>query len=316
MSQQQRERTFEDKPAVRSKVPLLIGLMGPSGGGKTFSALRLAGGIQKVAGGDIFVVDTESKRALHYADQFTFRHIAFGAPFSPLDYLAVLEHCAKKGATTVIVDSMSHEHEGPGGVLEWHSAEIERMAKGNADKADRVNMIAWAAPKAARRRLINSVLQLDMNLILCFRSKDKLKLEKGKDPERKGWMPIAGEEYLFEMTVNFLLPPSAKGIPKWEGLTEDQGMFLKRPGQFAQLLNDPRPLDENIGEAMARWAAGTPKGSPELQALNAALVTAGHKKAADRLKWISDTLGRPVTGMGELTPDEIDLCQQALKEAA
>ena len=34
-------RTFEAKPAVRESVPLLVGLMGASGSGKTYSALRL-----------------------------------------------------------------------------------------------------------------------------------------------------------------------------------------------------------------------------------------------------------------------------------
>jgi len=38
-------RTFTDIPAVRERVPLLVGLVGPSGSGKTYSALRLASGI-------------------------------------------------------------------------------------------------------------------------------------------------------------------------------------------------------------------------------------------------------------------------------
>jgi ABC-type sulfate/molybdate transport systems ATPase subunit len=53
------QRNFEARDAVREHVPLLIGLTGPSGGGKTFSALRLATGIQQVTGGDIYFVDTE-----------------------------------------------------------------------------------------------------------------------------------------------------------------------------------------------------------------------------------------------------------------
>ena len=58
-------RIFTDAPATREHVPLLIGLMGPSGVGKTYSALRLATGIQTVTGGDIFVIDTETNRAKH-----------------------------------------------------------------------------------------------------------------------------------------------------------------------------------------------------------------------------------------------------------
>ena len=62
------ERVFDDKPAVRERVPLLLGLVGPSGGGKTYSALRLARGFQKVTGGDIHFIDTEARRVFHYAD--------------------------------------------------------------------------------------------------------------------------------------------------------------------------------------------------------------------------------------------------------
>jgi hypothetical protein len=50
----QPERKFTANDAKREHVPLLIGLTGPSGGGKTYSALRLATGIQQVTGGDIY----------------------------------------------------------------------------------------------------------------------------------------------------------------------------------------------------------------------------------------------------------------------
>jgi hypothetical protein len=46
-------RQFTATKAVRKRVPLLIGLIGPSGGGKTLSGLRLAEGIRRVCGGAI-----------------------------------------------------------------------------------------------------------------------------------------------------------------------------------------------------------------------------------------------------------------------
>src|ERR1700728_1669346 len=141
-------RTFDDQPAIRQATPLLFGLIGPSGGGKTYSALRLATGIQRVSGGEIFMIDTESNRSLAYADKFKFRHVPFGAPFSPLDYLAAVEHCVKKGAKVIIVDSMSHEHEGPGGVLEEHDAEMKRLAVAWRTSEDKTNIPGWSAPKA------------------------------------------------------------------------------------------------------------------------------------------------------------------------
>lgn len=257
-------RTFIDKPATRERVPLLLGLVGPSGGGKTYSALRVAKGIQRVSPGEIFVIDTEARRALHYADKFAFRHVVFTPPFSPLDYLSAIEHCVKQGAGTIIIDSMSHEHEGPGGVLEWHEAEIARLMKEwkNASR-DTVQMAAWARPKQARRRMINTMLQMPVNFILCFRAKDKVKLAtkeeraKGEDAVSSlGIMPIAAEELVFEMTANALLEPGAGGVPTWQSNEKGEKKIIKLPEQFRSIFNTKAPLSEEHGEAMAKWAAG------------------------------------------------------------
>lgn len=248
----QHERVFEDSPAARTSVPLMVGLMGPSGGGKTFSALRLATGFQRVTGGDIFFVDTEARRALHYAERFKFRHVVFGSPFGPLDYLAAIQHCVSKGAKTIIVDSMSHEHEGPGGVLEMHEAEVQRLGG-----ETRHSFPAWAKPKAERRRLINSILQQPCNFIFCFRAKEKVK-PKGRELVEQGFMPIAGEEFVYEMTLNALLLPNAGGIPTWRSDLIGEKQMIKLPEQFRkQLFDVEKPLSEETGEMLARWAAGT-----------------------------------------------------------
>lgn len=241
-------RIFEDKLATRAQTPLLIGLMGPSGSGKTFSALRLATGIQRVSGGDIFFIDTEARRALHYAEQFKFRHIDFKAPFGPLDYLAAIEHCKERGARTIIIDSQSHEHEGPGGVLEMHDAEMN----GDFKKS----MIAWKRPKMERRRLLNSLLQMPINFIFCFRAKEKLKPQPGKEPTNLGFMPICGEEFVFEMTANALLLPHSGGVPTWISDFQGEKLMMKLPAQFESLFRNPEPLSEKTGEAMAQWARG------------------------------------------------------------
>lgn len=275
------QRVFEDYEAKRGAVPLLVGLVGPSSGGKTFSALRLATGIQRVTGGEIFVIDSESRRALHYADQFKFRHVPFSAPFGPLDYLAAIEHCVKRGAKVVIVDSMSHEHEGPGGVLEQHAEEVMRQSRrddGTIDegKAERVKLGAWAKPKAARRRMINTILQMPISSIFCFRAKEKLEIKTGQPPKPKGFMPIAGEEFVFEMTVNCLLMPKAGGVPSWRSNEIGELATMKLPRQFEQLFADPAPLSEDHGETMARWAEGGAASRFEelVQEINAADATA------------------------------------------
>src|SRR3990167_1596020 len=187
-------RSFEAKPAVRESVPLLVGLMGPSGGGKTFSALRLATGIQKIHGGEIYGIDTEARRMLHYADRFKFRHVQFDAPFGSLDYLSAIRQCVKAGAGVVIIDSMSHEHDNVGGLLDFHDKELDRLAGDDYGKRDRMKMLAWQKPKAARQAMISGILQLNANFIFCFRAKEKLKIIAGKQPIPQGFMPIAGEE--------------------------------------------------------------------------------------------------------------------------
>ncbi|MGN6106662.1 MAG: AAA family ATPase [Kofleriaceae bacterium] len=244
-------RTFDDRPAVREKTPILVGLVGPSGTGKTYSALRLAAGFQRVSGGETFVIDTEARRALHYADKFSFRHVPFGAPFSPLDYLAAIEHCIKRGASTIIVDSMSHEHEGPGGVLEMHAAEHKRL--GGSEK---VKLLAWGKPKSERRRLINSILQMSCNFVFCFRAKEKLKMERGKDPEPMGFMPIAGDEFVYEMTLKCLLLPGANGTPTWQSGFIGEKAMIKLPEQFRSTFATGPQLTEDIGQQLATWAAG------------------------------------------------------------
>jgi hypothetical protein len=276
-------RVFEDKPAVREATPLLIGLVGPSSSGKTYSALRLATGIQRVSGGDIYGIDTESGRMKHYADKFKFRHLAFGAPFSPLDYLAAIEHCVKKGAKTIIVDSMSHEHEGPGGVLEMHERELDRMAGNDYGKRDRMTMLAWAKPKGDRRRMINTLLQTNANFIFCFRAKEKIKMVKGKEPEQLGFMPIAGEEFVYEMTVKCLLLPGANGTPTWSSDMPGERMMMKKPEQFLQLFSQARQLDEDIGMSMAQWAAGD-AANPEAVALLGKYATASTRADYDKLE--------------------------------
>lgn len=258
-------RQFEISPAVRRTVGLLIGLVGPSSSGKTFSALRVASGIQRVVGGDIDVIDTENGRALYYADKFKFNHLRFGAPFSPDDYLEAIRFCARRGSKTIVIDSMSHEHEGPGGVLEWHERETERLATLWKVEKSKAQMAAWNPPKQARRRLINEVLQLNVNLILTFRAKEKIKIIPGKDPKQLGWQPICGDEFMYEMVLQALLLPGAEGHPTWKPELDSERAIVKLPTQFREMFErrGPSQLDEQVGEELARWAAGGVKANPE-----------------------------------------------------
>jgi hypothetical protein len=270
-----KSRTFEIKTANRSRVPILIGLIGPSGSGKTKSALRLATGIVRVTGGRIGVIDTEANRAKHYAPKrgekadppstFDFDHLEFKAPFSPLDYLDAVKSMVSSGVTTVVVDSTSHEHEGPGGVLEWHDSLSRELAAKWRISFEKAQMSAWGEPKAARRRLLNEIVQMPINVILCFRAKEKLEIVTGKSPIALGWMPIAGDEFVYEMTANMLLPPNSKGIPRLLPSMEGEKQMAKIPDYFEAMIKSGKQIDEQMGEDMAKWAAGdAPTAAPQV----------------------------------------------------
>ena len=266
--------TFNFRPAVREATPLLIGLTGPSGSGKTKSALRLAQGIQNVRGGKIAALDTEANRMLHYADEHKFIHCPFGTPFGSDRYADALESAAAAAAGgVVIVDSMSHEHEGQGGYLEYHDQEVKRLIESGGFKSEYAASIpAWNKPVARRRNLINRLLQINCAFVFCFRAKEKLKIQKGKDPVALGWQAIAGEEFVFEMTVRCLLLPGAMGVPDWSADAFKLGV-PKRASSHEVMFKEGKPLDEETGSLLAQWAAGAALTLAEVKAAYAQATT-------------------------------------------
>lgn len=310
-------RTFEITPAVRQQVPLWVGLFGPSGGGKTFTALRLATGISRLQGGPIYGVDTEAGRMLHYADQFQFNHVPFGEPFGSLDYLAVIKaalaHNTSGKRPTVIVDSMSHEHEGPGGMMEFHDQEATRMAtydgKFDPKKYERVKMLAWGKPKAHRRALINGMLRLEANFILCFRAKESSvpvqKVEQGNNGRsytktevvNQGFVPIGGDDFVYECTLAALLMPGARGVPSWSSDLVGEKRMIKLPEQFKALPDlGQKQLDEAVGQQLATWAdnatAARGGGQPEQpgQSQGAQSKPSAEQRARDWVEWFKGEL--------------------------
>lgn len=268
-------RTFEDKPATRERVPLLVGITSVSGAGKTFSALRLATGIQRVVGGDVWGIDTEARRMLHYADRFKFRHIDFKPPFGPLDYLAAIEHAVSHGAKVLVIDSMTHEHSGVGGVMDQVDAWLDDRCGDDEGKRKRLFLLAQVKPKAERKRLNARIVQLGVNAIFCYRALDKIKPVKGQDPEKLGWQPESTSPLFYEMTARFLLMPGADGKPSFNPEHEAEKLTVKNPEQFRGWFRDGLQLDEATGQRLAEWAAGDKKADPErLAALLSAIEIA------------------------------------------
>jgi hypothetical protein len=74
-----------------------------------------------------------------------------------------------------------------------------------------------------------------------------------------GFMPIAGEEWVYEMAVNCMLEPRSDGVPTWRSDHVGERMMMKLPAQFKDIFAERQPLSEDIGRQLAEWARG---GSP------------------------------------------------------
>lgn len=249
---------FVFKNAVREAVPLLLGLIGQSGSGKTYSAFRIATGI--VGNGNRFaVIDTESRRALHYADKFAFDHCEIGPPFTPQKYADAIRAADQAGYKAIVVDSVSHEWAGEGGVIEWHDAELDRMVanamKKNPNSSEyqlreAMSMAAWVKPKTAHKQMVQRLLQVHSHLILCFRAEDKVKMEKDDKGKTQivpiGIQPVCSKEMPYELMASFLMSADRPGYPH----------PLKLQEQHKAMFPPNALLDEKSGGLIAEWARG------------------------------------------------------------
>lgn len=243
--------TFTFSEAVFEDVKVKIGISGPGGSGKTTCALMIAAGL----GGKTALIDTENKRSLKYANDFTFDMAPLDPPFRPGRYAEAINAAVKAGYDNIIVDSGSHEHEGIGGLLEWHDEELTRMAGNDWQKREKLKFTAWIKPKAERNQLLQTIQRCPANLIICFRAKDKLAMVKnsqGKnEPVSIGFQPICGQEFPYEMDVFFMLPAGSEGKPDW---TNENSRVNTLDPAFKKALQGQ--ISRETGKRISEWAKG------------------------------------------------------------
>lgn len=281
--------------AVRRHIPVIMGIAGASGTGKTMSALRVATGMARVTGKRIVLIDTEvypvdtpngvewHGRSEQYADYFDFDILPFPAPYTPARCIEQLEKAVAWGAGVAIFDSASDEHEGKGGMLEAHEREQDRlydaaMAKyqrnaqygdrGREPEYDNFSQLAWRGPKDERRKMIDHVRRMGVHQIFCYRAKERSaifgrKARPGAQGQKDadGYVAVTDPKWFYELTLRALLLPLANGVPTWNPVSGGEREFIKRPAQFEELLRrfEGKPLCEDIGEGIARWALGDTK---------------------------------------------------------
>ena len=245
--------SFTHRPAKRERTPLVVGIAGPTKSGKTYSAHRVARGL--AAGGSIAMINAEGAKGHQYADKFDYTAIDINRPYTPERYTEALRYTLgiDPKPAVVIIDSMSHMHDGPGGLLEYHSSELDRMAGNDFKKRDRMTWTAWIKPKAAENEFIYTMLEAHCHLVLCFRAKEKLRIVKGAEPIDLGWQPIAGERVTFETIFTLTLPPHSKGVP------DLAASEMREP--FDTLIPSGVALSEETGVKLLEWSAGATSAS-------------------------------------------------------
>lgn len=242
-------RTFIPTAAVRGEEPLLLGCIGPPGGGKTLSALKLAAGIQRVRSGPIVVIDTEGGRSRKYCDQIPFEIIEVDDSLKSHEFLDAINGALAVNPAAVIVDSMSDEHLN---YLAWHD-ELVPMFAGNS-------WAAYGPPVASRKKLLSAILKIKTPLIFTFRAREKTKQEKNEKGKTEivniGWQPIAPLEIVHTLDLTCILPARAEGVPVWKSEKAAEDFVIKLPRYLAPFITDGHALNEDMGEAFAKWAKG------------------------------------------------------------
>ena len=249
------------RPAIRQSSRLLIGLAGGTGSGKTYSALLLATGLTG-RDGKIAMIDTEQGRSQVYApaegeapdfkSTFSFVSAYLHPPFTPERYeehiVAGAEFVGEGGV--VIIDSMSHEWEGPGGLLEQANTIAMDLSAKHNKSPDIYAFPSWREPKRQHQKLVNKLLQLPCHLVLCFRAKEKMKMVPGRQPVSIGLQPIMEDGLPYEMSIFAMLKASAPGVPEFTL----KAIALPFPKIIKQI--GTKPIDESFGRSLRDYAQG------------------------------------------------------------
>lgn len=290
---------MELKKAQRKKVKLRLGLSAISGGGKTYSALLLAKGL--VGSWDkIAVIDTENNSASLYEHLGDFHAIELSAPYSPERYIEAIKMCEDAGIECIIIDSITHEWEGKGGILEIHG-----QMTGNS-------FTNWATLTPRHQKFIDAILHSKAHIITTVRRKQEYELttnDKGKkEPVKVGLKEITREGFEYELTVNFNLDEkhnctaskdrtglfmdkpfftiteqTGADIKAWCEKGIDVGAELKAAKDaYLKLLEE---TDLLTGDQKDQWSKG-------VDTWPLTKIQAAHKKAVEELKKLEDEINK------------------------
>ncbi|PEL15564.1 hypothetical protein COL52_01215 [Bacillus toyonensis] len=204
---------FQVTEAKREKMKAVIGFIGCSGSGKTGSALLSAFGMMQEAYPDLSeeelwkklgVIDTEHERSkLHVGLVYgevkigSFLHINFTPPYTTERYNVAVGVMKNAGAEVIIIDSLSHNWQGEGGIVETH---------GNMSGNSFQN---WGKLASETTSLIKTLTQNDVHILATLRTKTEYVVESDANgkmaPRKVGTKPVQKDEMEYEFMLNFVI---------------------------------------------------------------------------------------------------------------
>lgn len=209
-----------------------LNLSAPSGAGKTYSSLLMAYGLvgdwSKVA-----VIDTENGSASLYSHLGEFNVLDLQPPFTPERYIEAIDTAINAGMECIIIDSSSHEWNGPGGCLELNEKLAQAKYKGNT-------WSAWNETTPRHDKFVAHVLQARAHIITCTRSKMESVLE-GNKVKKVGLKDIQREGWEYELTVSL-------------GIDRDTHMATASKDRTGMFYNaDPFIITPETGRKIKEW---------------------------------------------------------------
>lgn len=231
------------RKATRQKSKMRLGLSAVSGGGKTYSALLIAFGLTN-DWSKIALIDTENGSGDLYAHLGEYSVLPLQAPYTPESYINAVKTCESAGMEVIIIDSISHEWEGKGGILD-----ISNSMTGNS-------YTNWAKITPRHQAFIDCILNSSCHIITTVRRKQDYEMTTNSQgklvPQKVGLKEITREGFEYEVTINFELDTKHNAT-----VSKDRtGLFAGKP-EFVPSIE--------TGEMIREWCeTGVTPIKPEL----------------------------------------------------
>jgi hypothetical protein len=203
--------------ATRKQQRARIALQGPSGSGKTYSALLMAYGLCS-DWGKIVLIDSEKGSGSLYAHLGSFSTIQLSAPYTPEKFSEAIELAENASKEVIIIDTLSSEWDGWGGVVQSLSSEQENL-----------NSLSQILPR--HHHLMYALELSSCHVIITLRTKeDYVLVERNgyKVPEKVGLKPIQHQGITYEMNtvLNLDMQHKAKASKDRTHLFEEESFQI------------------------------------------------------------------------------------------